>query len=101
MMKRVISELYPNENVYTIFMRNIELAKDVLLPRLRQKEFELRNNRPKFLKTYSDAANKHFHKGLDYRYFHFAYNDKKYNSLNFWEKEIALRKKTIQEDYNE
>lgn len=37
MIKKIVSELYPIENVYAIFMRNIELMVNVLLPRLKQK----------------------------------------------------------------
>lgn len=37
LVQRVINDLYPSENVGNIFIKNPELARNVLLPRVNQK----------------------------------------------------------------
>lgn len=44
--------MYPNENIYPIFIRNPVLAQDVLLPRLIQKRDELILKKEKFVKGF-------------------------------------------------
>ena len=95
LIKRIVNDLYPNENIYNIFVRNMAVAKTILLPRLEQKQVELIEARNSFVKTCEDIANKNFYISLDYRGFYFAKNDKKFNSAQRWEKEIDMRKKQI------
>jgi len=73
-----------------IMMKNpqSEIAKTIILPRLRQKLMELNRCRAKFEKTCEEVAAKNFYKSLDYRCFYFCKNDKKFNCPARWEKEI-------------
>lgn len=67
-------------------MKNPELAKNVLLPRVQQKIDELWVCREKFVKVCEDIAAKNFYKSLDYRCFYFGKNDKRFNCPSRWEK---------------
>lgn len=62
------------------------IAKNIILPRLYQKMEELYKCKEKFNKTCEDVSNKNYTKSLDYRCFYFRKNDKKFNSIQRWEK---------------
>jgi histone deacetylase complex regulatory component SIN3 len=81
--------------VGNIFIRNPEIARSILLPRVSQKCEELMQCREKFIKTCEEVAAKNFYKSLDYRCFYFAKNDKKFNCALRWEKEIEMRREQI------
>ena len=76
--------MYPGENVYNFFTRNIEASQNILLPRLEQKLVELVEKRGNFMKTCEDVSKKNFYISLDYRGFYFAKNDRKFNSAQRW-----------------
>ena len=95
MLKRVVSELYPNESVYNIFIRHAGLAKEILLPRIIQKKNYLESLRVDFVKVCEEVSAKNFKKSLDYRCIYFAKNDRKYNTPARWEREIEMRKKQL------
>lgn len=95
LLKRVVNEIYNPENVYNIFIKNSEVARTILLPRLIQKRDELLEIRTKFIKVCEEVSAKNFYKSLDYRCIYFAKNDKKFNCTQRWEKEVDMRKKQI------
>lgn len=72
-----------------------DVARIIVLPRLKQKLAELARCRAKFEKVCEEVASKNFYKSLDYRCFYFCKNDKKFNCIARWEKEIELRKKEV------
>ena len=88
MLQRVVSDLYPGFNLYSIFICHAALAKEVLLPRIVQKREELESIRVGFVKVCEEVASKNFKKSLDYRCIYFAKNDKKYNTPLRWDREI-------------
>ena len=98
LFQRIINELYPTENLGSIFIRNPELARNILLPRVIQKRDQLIAARDKFIKVCEDVAVKNFYKSLDYRCYYFAKNDKKFNCPARWEKEIEMRRTQILEN---
>lgn len=51
LLQRVINDLYPGENFSSIFIKNPELARTVLLPRIIQKRDELMICREKFVRV--------------------------------------------------
>lgn len=100
LIQRVINDLYPCENVGNIFIKNPELARNVLLPRVIQKVEELVACRQKFVKICGQIASKNFFKSLDYRCFYFAKNDKDFNCPLRWQKQIQMRRIQILENKN-
>jgi histone deacetylase complex regulatory component SIN3 len=93
---KILSNIYTTE-VVGIMMRSAhaDVARIIVLPRLKQKLAELARCRAKFEKVCEEVASKNFYKSLDYRCFYFCKNDKKFNCIARWEKEIELRKKEV------
>jgi len=81
--------IYPGE-VISIMLKspNADVARQIVVPRLQQKLAEMQRCRSKFEKTCEEIASKNFYKSLDYRCFYFCKNDKKFNCVARWEKEI-------------
>ena len=84
LLKRVVNLIYSPENVYNIFIKNGEVARSILLPRLNQKRNELASIRNKFFKVCEEISSKNFYKSLDYRGIYFLKNDKKFNCPARW-----------------
>ena len=72
-----------------------EVADKIVAPRLQQKLEEMQRCRSKFERSCEEIAAKNFYKSLDYRCFYFCKNDKKFNSVGRWEREIELRREEV------